>query len=63
MYQTGYVGYKIYTRNTITKKCAVNNMKLDLMMSGFKKEDLEQFHGMHQYRIVQKAYIEAEEEE
>lgn len=63
MYQTGYVGYKIYTRNAITKKCAVNNMKLDLMMSGFKKEDLEQFHGMHQYRIVQKAYIEAEEEE
>ena len=63
MYQTGYVGYKIYTRNTITKECAVNNMKLDLMMSGFKKEDLEQFHGMYQYRIVQKAYIEAEEEE
>lgn len=63
MYQTGYVGYKIYARSNEAKKNAVNNIKLDMSLKGYKREDLEQFYGMHQYRIVQKAYIEAEESE
>lgn len=62
MYQTGYVGYKIYTRNDAAKKCAVNNIKIDMDLSGYKKEDMNHFYGLRQYRVVQKAYLKTQED-
>lgn len=59
MYQTDYEGYKIYTRSEAMRKCVVQNIKLDISLKGFEREDLDAFHGLHGHAILKEAYAEA----
>lgn len=62
MYLNGYVGYNLYVRNDVARRCVVNSIKLDIALSGYEREYTTDFNGMRQYSIVQKTYAEAEDD-